>query len=198
MAISTMLHGVLLILPGSSPSRESAGYKIYALREALRARIALEGSWHREISEPPPTVPSSVSEQPVPAAPVPLMEMGEPHELIKKMPPYLSMDQVDRRPELIGEIELESEQRPDTAGFVINFRIEVSANGRADHVVVTSNWLDSATTEKLLQQLKSARYRPALKMGRPVAAVLEGGLGLSPDEKGPADAGPGSSVSPQR
>ncbi|MDQ8021754.1 MAG: hypothetical protein REI94_07935 [Moraxellaceae bacterium] len=88
---------------------------------------------------------------------------------------------------------------PDTAGFVIRFRIHVSATGRAEQVEILDNWLDAAAANQLRRSLMDADYQPARRAGMAVAGFLEGGLALeaSDKEEGPAIADPSSMIPPR-
>ncbi|MEC5399772.1 hypothetical protein [Uliginosibacterium sp. H1] len=202
LGVSLGLHGLLLGWPDGTASQPEpvVGWKLSGVSTPLAVRFHAVAEPVPVPRLPPPAV--SLHGDVAPTAPLPLepdqvtQERSHPRQEEPARPAALI---VEEPPRLLTPVYVDTVIGPDTAGFVIRFRIHVSAVGRAEQVEILDNWLDAAATNQLSQSLMDADYQPARRAGMAVAGILEGGLAIeAPDKKeGPAIADPFSIIPPR-
>lgn len=194
--ISIVVHLMLIAWPATLTGRKTReGWVVQAVPPPLFARFENRAAMlrHAATRSPVPSLPPEMLGHVMPTSPKPIRDELVANEYESRSDPDPARSPVllpDRAAELLTPIELETAARPGNTGFVVSFRVHVSADGRAEEVEILENWLDEQTAERLRQQLLAAHYQPARRLGMPVASIIQGGFGVGDDDKGPANAGP--------
>jgi TonB family protein len=172
-------------------------------RRALEARLAsgsagepevllkaIEGPVKSEVQDYEPPSPDAPSAETTPAESAPKAGMPEaaasPTMLDAPLPPdttYYGLKEVDVRPRALSDPVYPEQAARLQIGGKVRVRLLLNENGGVDEATILGvdppDWgFDTA----VLEHLKTARFRPAMRKGRPVRSTVEYELEFSATE----------------